>query len=84
MGNQGRFAPCSLLLVPFAGYKSNSAVPLKIKSAHALPPSNSVTHYPSLKKTLLREHTGKRTGVFTKALFVIAKHRNPDCPSTEE
>lgn len=50
MGNQGYFAPCSLSLVPFAGYRSNSAVSLKIKSAHALQPSNSVTHYPSLKK----------------------------------
>lgn len=50
MGNQGQFASYSLLLVPFAGYKSNSAVSLKIKSAHVLQPSDSVTHYPSLKK----------------------------------
>lgn len=50
MGNQGQFASCSLLLVPFAGYKSNSAVSLKIKRAHVLQPSNSVTHYPLLKK----------------------------------
>lgn len=46
MGNQSHFASHFLLLVPFSGDKSNSAVSLKIKSAHALQPSNSATHYP--------------------------------------